>query len=140
VLSTGSPLLPESFDYVYERVKPDLQLSSISGGTDIVSCFALGCPILPVHRGELQCRGLGMAVEIWDEAGQSVVGRKGELVCVRPFPSMPIGFWNDPDGEKYRAAYFERFEGVWCHGDYAEPGRAAGRGGGVPGDRSAVAG
>ncbi|MGD8533922.1 MAG: acetoacetate--CoA ligase, partial [Gammaproteobacteria bacterium] len=120
VLSTGSPLLPESFDYVYRHIRADLQLSSISGGTDIVSCFALGCPILPVHRGELQCRGLGMAVEIWDEEGRPVVGRKGELVCVQPFPSMPIGFWNDPDGKKYRAAYFERFEGAWCHGDYAE--------------------
>ncbi len=120
VLSTGSPLLPESFDYVYRQIKADLQVSSISGGTDIVSCFALGCPILPVHRGELQCRGLGMAVEIWDEEGRSVTGRKGELVCVQPFPSMPVGFWNDADGKKYRAAYFQRFQGAWCHGDYAE--------------------
>jgi len=120
VLSTGSPLAPESFDYVYRQIKADLQLSSISGGTDIVSCFALGCPILPVNRGELQCRGLGMAVEIWDQNGRSVTGRKGELVCVRPFPSMPVGFWNDPDGSKYHDAYFARFDGVWCHGDYAE--------------------
>jgi len=120
VLSTGSPLLPESFDYVYLDNKADLQLSSISGGTDIISCFALGCPILPVYKGELQCRGLGMAVEIWDEHGRPVVGEKGELVCTRPFPSMPVGFWNDHDGSKYHAAYFERFENVWCHGDYAE--------------------
>jgi acetoacetyl-CoA synthetase len=120
ILSTGSPLLPESFDFVYRDIKPELQLSSISGGTDIISCFALGCPILPVYAGELQCRGLGMAVEIRDEDGHSVTGEKGELVCTRPFPSMPIGFWNDADGSKYRAAYFERFENVWCHGDYAE--------------------
>jgi acetoacetyl-CoA synthetase len=120
ILSTGSPLAPESFDYVYRHIKADVQLSSISGGTDIVSCFALGCPILPVHRGELQCRGLGMAVEIWDEDGHPVVSRKGELVCTRPFPCMPIGFWNDPEGAKYHDAYFARFDGVWCHGDYAE--------------------
>ncbi|HXH03782.1 MAG TPA: acetoacetate--CoA ligase [Candidatus Competibacteraceae bacterium] len=120
ILSTGSPLLPESFDYVYAKVKQDVQLSSISGGTDIVSCFALGCPILPVWRGELQCRGLGMAVEVWDDTGHPVRGAKGELVCVKPFPSMPVSFWNDPDGAKYRAAYFERFPNVWCHGDYVE--------------------
>ncbi len=120
ILSTGSPLLPESFEFVYRDIKADLQLSSISGGTDIISCFALGCPVLPVYKGELQCRGLGMAVEIRDEHGKPVTGEKGELVCTRPFPSMPIGFWNDPDGSKYRAAYFERFENVWCHGDYAE--------------------
>ncbi len=120
ILSTGSPLVPESFDYVYEHVKSDVQLSSISGGTDILSCFALGCPILPVRRGELQCRGLGMAVEVWNDAGKPVRREKGELVCVKPFPSMPIGFWNDPDGTRYRAAYFERFPGVWCHGDYVE--------------------
>jgi acetoacetyl-CoA synthetase len=120
VLSTGSPLAPESFDYVYRDIKQDLQLSSISGGTDIISCFALGCPSLPVYRGELQCRGLGMAVEIRDTDGNPVRGEKGELVCTRPFPSMPIGFWNDPDGVKYRAAYFERWPDVWCHGDYAE--------------------
>jgi acetoacetyl-CoA synthetase len=120
VMSTGSPLAPESFDWVYRAVKPDLQLSSISGGTDIISCFALGSPVLPVRRGELQCRGLGMAVEVWNERGQSVVGEKGELVCTRSFPSMPTGFWNDPDGAKYRAAYFARYPGVWHHGDYAE--------------------
>jgi acetoacetyl-CoA synthetase len=120
ILSTGSPLLPESFDYVYRRVKEDVLLSSISGGTDIVSCFALGCPILPVHRGELQCRGLGMRVEIYNDDGKPIRGERGELVCTAPFPSMPVGFWNDPDGSKYRAAYFERFPGVWHHGDYAE--------------------
>jgi acetoacetyl-CoA synthetase len=119
LLSTGSPLLPESFDYVYSAVKADLQLASISGGTDIVSCFALGCPTRPVYRGEIQCRGLGMAVEIFDEAGRPLQGERGELVCTAPFPSMPIGFWNDPSGAKYRAAYFERFPGVWHHGDYA---------------------
>jgi acetoacetyl-CoA synthetase len=96
-----------------------VQLASISGGTDIVSCFALGNPLLPVYRGELQCRGLGMKVEVWDEDGRSLVGEKGELVCTAPFPSMPVGFWNDPDGSRYRAAYFERFPGVWHHGDYA---------------------
>jgi len=119
VLSTGSPLLPDGFDYVYRAVKSDVQLSSISGGTDIVSCFALGCPILPVHRGEIQCRGLGMRVEIFDESGRTVRGERGELVCTAPFPSMPIGFWNDPDDRRYKAAYFERFPGVWHHGDYA---------------------
>jgi acetoacetyl-CoA synthetase len=119
VLSTGSPLLPEGFDYVYRAVKADVQLASISGGTDIVSCFALGCPTRPVRRGEIQCRGLGMAVEIFDEDGRSLRGERGELVCTAPFPSMPVGFWNDPDGARYRAAYFERFPGVWHHGDYA---------------------
>ena len=119
VLSTGSPLLPEGFDYVYRAVKADVQLASISGGTDIVSCFALGCPTLPVHRGEIQCRGLGMAVEIFDDEGRALRGARGELVCSAPFPSMPVGFWNDPSGAKYRAAYFERFPGVWHHGDYA---------------------
>ncbi len=120
ILSTGSPLVPESFDFVYEEVKDDVALCSISGGTDIVSCFVLGVPILPVWRGEIQAKGLGMAVEVWDENGTSVTGEKGELVCTRPFPSMPVGFWNDEDGAKYRSAYFERFPGVWCHGDYAE--------------------
>ena len=119
LLSTGSPLLPEGFDFVYRAVKADLQLASISGGTDIVSCFALGCPTRPVYRGEIQCRGLGMAVEIFDDAGHAVQGTRGELVCTAPFPSMPVGFWNDPQGTKYRAAYFERFPGVWHHGDYA---------------------
>jgi acetoacetyl-CoA synthetase len=119
VLSTGSPLLPEGFDYVYGAVKADVQLASISGGTDIVSCFALGCPTRPVLRGEIQCRGLGMAVDIFDEDGRSLRGERGELVCTAPFPSMPVGFWNDPGGARYRAAYFERFPGVWHHGDYA---------------------
>jgi len=120
VLSTGSPLAPESFDYVYDAIGDDVQLSSISGGTDILSCFVLGNPVLPVRRGELQCRGLGMAVEIWNDDGQPVVGEHGELVCTRPFPSAPVGFWNDADGARYKAAYFERFEGIWAHGDFAE--------------------
>jgi len=120
MFSTGSPLAPEGFDYVYQCVKDDLCLSSISGGTDIISCFALGAPTLPVWRGELQCRGLGMAVDVFGDDGRPVRGEKGELVCTRPFPAMPVGFWNDPDGAKYRAAYFERFPGVWCHGDYVE--------------------
>ena len=118
VLSTGSPLAPESFDYVLRDIRPGVQISSISGGTDIVSCFALGNPLLPVRRGELQCRGLGLAVEVFDGDGNSVRGRPGELVCTRPFPCMPVGFWNDPDGSRYRAAYFERFPGVWTHGDW----------------------
>ena len=120
VLSTGSPLAPESFDYVYDAIGGDLQLASISGGTDILSCFALGNPLLPVRRGELQCRGLGMAVQIWNEAGQPVVGEHGELVCTQPFPSAPVCFWNDADGARYKAAYFERFDGIWAHGDFAE--------------------
>ena len=120
ILSTGSPLAPEQFDYVYEHVKPGVQLSSISGGTDILSCFALGNPLLPVRRGQLQCRGLGMKVEVFDEQGRSVRGAKGELVCTAPFPSMPVGFWNDPGSRRYHAAYFERFPGVWAHGDFAE--------------------
>jgi acetoacetyl-CoA synthetase len=118
--STGSPLVAEAFDYVYANIKSDLLLSSISGGTDIVSCFVLGSPWLPVWRGEIQCRGLGMKVEVYDEHGKPVIGEKGELVCSAPFPSMPVMFWNDPDGKKYRAAYFERFPNVWCHGDYME--------------------
>ncbi len=120
VLSTGSPLAPESFDFVYDAIANDVQLASISGGTDILSCFALGNPLLPVRRGELQCRGLGMAVQIFDESGRSVVGEQGELVCTKPFPSTPVAFWNDADGSRYRAAYFERFSGVWAHGDFAE--------------------
>ena len=120
ILSTGSPLAHESFDYVYREIKADLCLSSISGGTDIVSCFALGSPTLPVWRGELQCKGLGMAVEVWNEQGQRVIGEKGELVCTRHFLSMPVGFWNDPQGTRFQAAYFETFPGVWAHGDYAE--------------------
>jgi acetoacetyl-CoA synthetase len=119
VLSTGSPLAPEQYDYVYERIKPDVHLASISGGTDIVSCFALGNPWLPVRRGELQCAGLGMATQVCDERGRAVVEQQGELVCAAPFPSMPLGFWNDADGARYRAAYFERFPGTWHHGDYA---------------------
>jgi acetoacetyl-CoA synthetase len=120
ICSTGSPLAAEGFDYVYADVKDDVCLSSISGGTDLVSCFALGNPVGPVWRGELQCRGLGMRVDVWDEDGQPVRGTKGELVCTAPFVTMPLYFWNDPDGSKYRAAYFERFPGVWCHGDWAE--------------------
>lgn len=120
MLSTGSPLVPESFDYVYANVKKDICLSSISGGTDIVACFVGGNPMAPVWRGEIQCRFLGMDVAVFDESGSPVIGEKGELVCRRPFPSMPVGFWNDPDGTRYRAAYFERFDRVWCHGDWAE--------------------
>ena len=120
VLSTGSPLVPESFDYVYRSIKADLQLASISGGTDIVSCFVLGNPAGPVHRGEIQMRGLGLAVDVLDDQGRPVRGEKGELVCTRPFPCMPVMFWNDPDGARYRASYFERFPGIWCHGDFAE--------------------
>ena len=118
VLCTGSPLAPEQYDFVSDAIGAHLQLSSISGGTDIVSCFALGNPLLPVHRGEIQCLGLGLNVEVWDEQGNAVVDQRGELVCSAPFPCMPIGFWKD-DGRKYRAAYFERFPGVWHHGDYA---------------------
>jgi len=118
--STGSPLVAESFDYVYRAIKRDLLLASISGGTDIVSCFVLGNPVLPVHRGEIQCRGFGLDVHVFDDDGESVIASKGELVCVSPFPSMPIYFWNDTSGAKYRAAYFERFPGIWCHGDYME--------------------
>ncbi len=120
ILSTGSPLAPESFDYVYRDVKDRVLLSSISGGTDIVSCFALGNPLLPVYRGELQCRGLGMAVEALDEDGNPVRGEPGELSCLKPFPSMPVSFWNDPAGERYKAAYFDKFPNVWSHGDYVE--------------------
>ena len=118
LLSTGSPLAPAGFDYVYRDVKADLLLASISGGTDIRGCFIAGNPIGPVYRGELQARALGMAVRVYDEAGRELLGGKGELVCVQPFPSMPVGFWNDPDGARYRAAYFGKFPGVWCHGDY----------------------
>ncbi len=118
--STGSPLAPEGFDYVYSRVKRDLHLASISGGTDIIGCFVGGVPTLPVWRGEIQAAQLGMAVEVFDESGRPLRGEKGELVCTRPFPSMPVGFWNDPDDRRYRAAYFERYPGVWHHGDYVE--------------------
>ena len=120
ITSTGSPLAPQSFDFVYAAIKPDVQLASISGGTDIISCFVLGNPLLPVWRGEIQCPGLGLAVEVWNEDGQPVVGEKGELVCRQSFPCMPTGFWQDTDGSKYTSAYFERFAGVWCHGDYCE--------------------
>jgi len=120
ILSTGSPLAPASFDYVYREVAADLLLASISGGTDILACFAGGNPVLPVRRGELQCLALGMAVEIFDDDGRAVTGENGELVCTKAFPSQPVGFWNDPGDRKYHAAYFERFPGVWAHGDYAE--------------------
>jgi acetoacetyl-CoA synthetase len=123
IFSTGSPLSPESFDYVYQCIREDVCLSSISGGTDIVACFALGNPTLPVWRGEIQCRGLGMAVNAFDERGEPVPpgeGRRGELVCEKAFPSMPLGFFNDADGSRYRAAYFDQFPGVWCHGDFVE--------------------
>ncbi len=120
ILSTGSPLTVHSYDYVYGRIKRDVHLASISGGTDIISCFALGNPTLPVRRGELQCRGLGMAVDVFDSSGHSLVGTPGELVCTRPFPSMPVGFWNDPDGRRYRSAYFDHFPNTWRHGDWAE--------------------
>jgi acetoacetyl-CoA synthetase len=118
ILSTGSPLGEESFDYVYREVAEDVHLASISGGTDIVSCFVLGSPTLPVRRGEIQCAGLGMQVEVFDDDANPIVGTPGELVCTKPFPSMPVQFWNDPDGARYHAAYFERFENVWCHGDW----------------------
>ena len=119
ILSTGSPLAAEGFDYIYDAVKPDVMLSSISGGTDIIGCFVLGNPLRPVYRGEIQCRALGMAVEVYDD-GRPVRGQRGELVCTRPFPSMPLGFWNEPDNERYHEAYFSRFEHVWTQGDYAE--------------------
>jgi acetoacetyl-CoA synthetase len=120
ITSTGSPLSPEGFSFVYEGVKSDVQLASISGGTDIVSCFVLGNPVLPVWKGEIQGPGLGLAVDVWDDDGKPVRGEKGELVCTKAFPAMPIGFWNDPEGAKYKAAYFERFDNIWCHGDFAE--------------------
>ncbi|MBH3454426.1 acetoacetate--CoA ligase [Pseudomonas monteilii] len=120
LLSTGSPLSPHSYDYVYSKIKADLCLASMSGGTDIVSCFVLGNPTLPVRRGEIQCKGLGMAVEVWNEHGQPVQDEKGELVCTRNFPSMPLGFWHDPDGSRYGDAYFSQYPGVWAQGDYAE--------------------
>jgi acetoacetyl-CoA synthetase len=118
--STGSPLAPESFDYVYRDIKADLHLASIAGGTDLISCFVLGNPVAPVWSGEIQTPGLGMAVDVFDPDGRSLRGGKGELVCTQPFPSMPVGFWNDPDGRKYHAAYFERFAGAWHHGDFVE--------------------
>ena len=120
ILSTGSPLVAESYDYVYAKVKADVCLSSISGGTDIMAAFADASAVLPVYRGEIQCRSFGLAVEVFNESGEAVVGEKGELVCTKPFPSMPLGFWNDRGGEKYRAAYYEKFPGVWTHGDWCE--------------------
>lgn len=120
ITSTGSPLSPESFDYVYREIKQNICLASISGGTDIVSCFALGNPIAPVWRGELQTRGLGMKVEVFNEDGESIEREKGELVCTAPFPSRPLGFWNDPEGKKYHQAYYEKFDNVWYHGDFVE--------------------
>lgn len=119
ILSTGSPLTEDGFAFVYAAIKPDIHLASISGGTDLVSCFVLGAPTLPVYRGEIQSRGLGMAVSVWNEDGQQVINQQGELVCTRPFPSMPVGFWNDPENKKYKAAYFEHFPGIWRHGDWA---------------------
>jgi acetoacetyl-CoA synthetase len=120
LLSTGSPLSAESFDFVYQSIKADMQLASISGGTDICGCFVGGNPLSPVWRGEIQGPMLGMAVDVYDEEGRPLRGGKGELVCVKPFPSMPVMFWNDPDGSKYHNAYFARFPGIWCHGDFAE--------------------
>ncbi|HOV03058.1 MAG TPA: acetoacetate--CoA ligase, partial [Kaistiaceae bacterium] len=120
ITSTGSPLAAEGFDFVYDAIKPGVHLASISGGTDIAACFVLGIPLKPVWRGEIQGPALGMASDVWDENGNPVTGEKGELVCTRAFPSMPVQFWNDEGGAKYRAAYFERFPGVWCHGDFAE--------------------
>ncbi|MFT5399496.1 MAG: acetoacetyl-CoA synthetase [Planctomycetota bacterium] len=116
--STGSVLAPESFDYVYQHIKADINLASVSGGTDIASCFALGCPILPVYRGEIQCRGLGMAVDVFDDDGKPLRNEKGELVCTQTFPSQPVYFWADEKGEKYHEAYFARFDNIWHHGDY----------------------
>jgi acetoacetyl-CoA synthetase len=120
VLSTGSPLAVEGFRYIFQEVKKDIQLSSITGGTDLNGCFALGCPILPVYEGELQCRGLAMKVAAFNDLGKPVINQLGELVCTLPFPSMPLYFWNDPDNEKYLSAYFKTFPGVWCHGDFIE--------------------
>ncbi|QWL61025.1 acetoacetate--CoA ligase [Aeromonas jandaei] len=120
ICSTGSVLSPEGFDYVYQQIKQDVQLSSISGGTDICSCFVIGNPLSPVYRGESQGRGLGLAVQVFNEVGQPVQGEKGELVCTKPFPAQPIYFWGDENGDKYHAAYFERFDNIWCHGDWIE--------------------
>ena len=120
VLSTGSPLNPDQFDWVYDAVADDVHLASMSGGTDLLGCFAGGVPTLPVRRGELQARALAMAVEAWDSDGKAVVGKRGELVCTKPFPSMPVGFWNDETGERYRSAYFSQWPGVWTHGDFIE--------------------
>ena len=120
-MSTGSPLNPEGFDYVYDAIKEDICLSSIAGGTDLISCFVLGNPTLPVWRGEIQCKGLGMDIAVFDDHGNEVEsGVKGELVCRKSFPSMPVGFWKDEDGSRYRSAYFDTFPGLWRHGDYVE--------------------
>ena len=119
ICSTGSPLSSDGFAFIYDAIKSDLQLASISGGTDLISCFVLGCPVKPVYAGEIQARGLGMAVDVLGDDGQPIKGQQGELVCTKPFPSMPIGFWGDDDGSKYRAAYFEHFPGIWRHGDWA---------------------
>jgi len=118
--STGSPLVPESFDFVYEKIKEDLHLASISGGTDIIGCFVLGNPAAPVRRGEIQTRAFGLAVDVFDHQGNAIRGEAGDLVCTQPFPSMPIYFWNDEDGAKYKGAYFEEYPNVWCHGDWVE--------------------
>jgi acetoacetyl-CoA synthetase len=120
ILSTGSPLVPESFDYVYDHIKEDVLLGSISGGTDIISCFVLNNPTLPVYRGEIQCRGLGMDVDSFDETGKAVRNQKGELVCKTPFPSMPVSFWDDDNGEKFNNAYFNKYQNTWAHGDFIE--------------------
>jgi len=120
ILSTGSPLSPESFDFVYQNIKQDVCLSSVSGGTDIIGCFVGGNPVLPVYKGEVQCSMLGMAIEVFDDNGKAVTEEKGELVCTRVFPSMPIGFWNDEDGSRYSKAYFEKYPNIWCHGDFVE--------------------
>src|SRR3989338_478857 len=122
ITSTGSPLVHESFDYVYATIKKDVHLASISGGTDIVSCFVIGNPISPVYRGEIQGAGLGYAIEVYDDQGHPMAAGagSGELVCTQPFPCMPVGFWNDPAGEKYHKAYFDRFDNIWCHGDWIE--------------------
>lgn len=120
MMSTGSPLVPESFDYVYEKIKSDLHLASISGGTDIVGCFVLGNPIGPVFRGEIQARALGLAVDVFDANGNSLTGEAGDLVCTKPFPSMPICFWEDKEDKKYKSAYFKKYANVWCHGDWVE--------------------
>ena len=133
ILSTGSPLSVANFEFVYQHIKSDVQLSSISGGTDIISCFMLGCPLLPVYPGEIQCRGLGLKVETFNEKGEPVIDEMGELVCTAPFPSRPIFFWDDPNHEKYRASYFDAYPGVWRHGDFI---RITGRGGVVVYGRS----
>jgi len=120
IVSTGSPLAPEGYDFVYSSIKKDVCLSSVSGGTDIMGAFADASIVLPVYRGEMQCRSFGMDVDVFDEKGNSLVGKKGELVCKKPFPSMPLGFWNDRGGERYHAAYFDKYPNVWCHGDWSE--------------------